>query len=80
MSDTSYQLNKINDTLRSKTTGRSGTNFLELLALLFIGLKLTGYIGWSWLWVLSPLWLPLAIAVVLAIIIFIIVVIVEAVK
>lgn len=27
------------------------------LSLLFIGLKLTGYIDWSWLWVLSPLWI-----------------------
>lgn len=28
--------------------------FLPLLAVLFIGLKLTGYIAWSWLWVLAP--------------------------
>lgn len=28
-----------------------------LLGVLFIGLKLTGYITWSWLWVLSPFWL-----------------------
>lgn len=31
--------------------------FLHLLTLLFIGLKLTGYVSWSWLWVLSPLWI-----------------------
>lgn len=31
--------------------------FVSLLTVLFIGLKLTGYIAWSWLWVLSPLWL-----------------------
>lgn len=36
--------------------GRGGPGFLSLLALLFIGLKLTGHIGWSWVWVLSPLW------------------------
>lgn len=30
--------------------------FLEFLALVFITLKLTGYIDWSWWWVLSPLW------------------------
>lgn len=30
--------------------------FLSLLAVLFIGLKLTGYITWSWWWVLSPVW------------------------
>jgi len=32
--------------------------FLPLLALLFIGLKLTGYIAWSWFWVLSPIIIP----------------------
>ena len=36
--------------------GRGGPGFLSLLALLFIGLKLTGHIDWSWVWVLSPLW------------------------
>ena len=35
--------------------------FTSLLTILFIGLKLTGYIAWSWLWVLSPLWIGLAI-------------------
>jgi hypothetical protein len=35
--------------------------FLPMLGLLFIGLKLTGHITWSWLWVLSPLWIPAAI-------------------
>lgn len=37
-----------------------GIGFCSLLAVLFIGLKLTGYIDWSWLWVLAPLWLPVA--------------------
>jgi len=38
------------------TTVSSGFGFSSLLAVLFIGLKLTGYIAWSWWWVLSPLW------------------------
>lgn len=36
--------------------------FTGLLALIFITLKLTGYIAWSWLWVLAPLWIGFAIA------------------
>ena len=32
--------------------------FLSILCLIFITLKLTGYITWSWIWILSPLWLP----------------------
>lgn len=33
--------------------------FLSLLATIFIGLKLTGVVAWPWLWVLSPIWLPI---------------------
>ena len=36
-----------------------GLGFIGLLTIVFITLKLTGYIAWSWLWVLSPLWIPL---------------------
>ena len=39
------------------TTASSGITFVGLLTILFIGLKLTGYIDWSWLWVLSPMWI-----------------------
>ena len=28
----------------------------ELLTVLFIGLKLTGYITWSWWWITAPMW------------------------
>ena len=33
----------------------TGISFTGLLTILFIGLKLTGFIAWSWWWVLSPL-------------------------
>lgn len=42
-----------------------------LLTVLFIGLKLTNHIDWSWWWVLSPLWIGLAIGVVVLIIVLI---------
>jgi hypothetical protein len=45
---------------------------LGLLGLIFITLKLTGYIAWSWLWVLSPFWIPLAIAAVIFLVVFIV--------
>jgi hypothetical protein len=35
------------------------------LGLLFITLKLTGVIAWSWWWVLLPIWLPLSIILIL---------------
>jgi len=34
---------------------QGGFGFLGLLTIVFIALKLTGYITWSWWWVLSPL-------------------------
>ena len=42
-----------------------GIGFCGLLAIVFITLKLTGVISWSWLWVLAPIWIPMAIAGVL---------------
>ena len=41
----------------SSNTSSGGIGFVGLLTILFIGLKLTGYIAWSWWWVLSPLWI-----------------------
>ena len=47
----------------------SGIGFVGMLCLLFIALKLMGFINWSWLWVLSPIWLPMALIVVIDVII-----------
>lgn len=33
------------------------------LFIVFLVLKLVGVISWSWLWVTSPLWIPLALVV-----------------
>jgi hypothetical protein len=35
---------------------------LNLLTILFVGLKLTNHIDWSWWWVLSPTLLLIALA------------------
>lgn len=37
--------------------------FSTVLTLIFITLKLMGYITWSWWWVLSPLWIGFALVV-----------------
>ena len=64
--------------IREKTRSiLSGGSFMLLLALLFIALKLTGHIDWSWIWVLSPLWIPVALticivgAVIVGVVVFI---------
>ena len=41
-----------------------GVGFFGLLAIVFITLKLTNYINWSWWWVTAPLWGPLALVIV----------------
>ena len=53
---------------------------LPLLTTLFVGLKLTGNIDWSWVWVLSPLWVPFAIAAAVLVIGFFVFLILETVK
>ena len=40
----------------TKSTGGDGIGFVGLLQVLFIALKLTGFISWPWLWVLAPVW------------------------
>lgn len=49
----------------SSSSSSSGIGFGGLLTILFIGLKLTGYINWSWWWVLSPLWIGLLLFVII---------------
>jgi len=43
------------------STSSSGTSFSLLLFVVFLVLKLTDVVAWSWLWVTSPLWIPAAI-------------------
>jgi len=45
----------------NNSSGSGGIDFLGMLTIVFIALKLTGHIAWSWLLVLSPLWLPIAL-------------------
>lgn len=44
----------------------SGIGVLGLLGIVFIVLKLTGFIAWSWWWVTAPFWGPLALALIVA--------------
>ena len=54
----------------SNSTSSGGSVFVTLLTILFIGLKLTHCIDWSWWWVLSPMWISFAIAIVVMILYF----------
>ena len=57
----------------NKSTGGIGLGMI--LFLIFMVLKLTNNIDWSWWWVTAPLWAPLVLAVVIFAIIGIVMVI-----
>lgn len=47
----------------ASTQSSGGIGFVGLLTIAFIVLKLTGAIAWSWLWVLSPIWISALVVV-----------------
>lgn len=49
----------------NQTNNSGGIGFISLLQLVFITLKLTGYINWSWFWVLSPTWISFTLGIAL---------------
>ncbi len=54
--------------MNSETSSSGGIGFLGLLTIVFIVLKLTGYITWSWFWVLSPIILPVIVSIIILVI------------
>jgi hypothetical protein len=46
-----------------------GGGFAGTLTIAFIVLKLVGVINWSWIWILSPLWISFILGLVILIII-----------
>lgn len=45
----------------SSSNSSGGIGIGGVLLIVFIVLKLCGVIAWSWWWVLSPLWIPIAL-------------------
>lgn len=54
--------------MKTESSNSGGIGFVGALTILFIGLKLTGFISWSWLWVLSPIWITIAFVLLLLLI------------
>ena len=57
--------------INSNQTVTTSFPIASILAIVFVVLKLTNNISWSWWWVLSPLWIPLGLIAVLFVVIFI---------
>ena len=49
---------------KDQTTTLFNPSLSTLLFIVFLILKLTGNIDWSWWWVTSPLWIPLALLLI----------------
>ena len=63
--------------MADSNTTSNGIGFVGLLTILFIGLKLTHYIDWSWWWVLSPIWISTGVVFAILFVILIIYIIVH---
>jgi len=57
---------------RRNSNSSSGMGILGVLQIVFLVLKLTGLITWSWLVVLIPLWISLGILVIFLICVFVV--------
>ena len=64
----------------NSSSSSSGIGFCGLLTIVFVTLKLTGYIAWSWWWVLSPLWIGFAVLLGLILIVGVVAVVAASLK
>jgi hypothetical protein len=55
---------KIGEAMSKKQNSSGGISMLSVLTLIFVTLKLIGEISWSWIWVLSPIWIPFALVII----------------
>jgi hypothetical protein len=63
--------------MSSSSSSSGGIGFFGLLQILFIGLKLTGHINWSWWWVLFPTWIGFSLTLLIFGVVFAILVVDE---
>lgn len=55
--------------MKNQSASRGGIGFSGILTIVFITLKLLKVINWSWLWVLSPLWIYWAVIILIVLVI-----------
>ena len=63
--------------MANESRSNGGIGLGVILFLIFMTLKLTGNIDWSWWWVTSPLWIPFVAAAVILGIVGVIAIIIE---
>lgn len=50
---------------KNGNNGGAKLGIADVLLIIFIVLKLCGLISWSWIWVLSPLWITVILVIIL---------------
>ena len=58
--------------MANTSASSGGLGFTGLLFLVFLVLKLTKVIDWSWLWVCAPLWIPIVVILIGAVILVVV--------
>jgi hypothetical protein len=61
--------------MSTKSNSGTGLSLSAVLFIVFLVLKLTGNIDWSWWWVTSPLWIPLALGLALVGFVFLVIIV-----
>ena len=54
------------------SSSNSGIGFFPILGLIFIVLKLTGFIDWSWYLVTLPIWGGLVLSIIILLVVYLI--------
>jgi len=57
--------------INSNQTVTTSFPIASILTIVFVVLKLTNNISWSWWWVVSPLWIPLGLIAILFVVVFV---------
>lgn len=59
---------------------KGGLGVSWILFFIFLILKLTGAITWSWIWVFAPLWIPIGILIIFGAILTLLLVLMEVIN
>ncbi len=51
--------------MSDNTQANNGIGCFTVLLMIFITLKLTDNIDWSWWWILAPFWIPVALVIII---------------
>jgi hypothetical protein len=61
--------------MSTKSNSGTGLSLSAVLFIVFLVLKLTGNIDWSWWWITSPLWIPFALGLAIVGFVFLVIII-----